>query len=189
MAIAKRGLAMFVAAALVSGPVLGAGDTALDGASIVATSYDRIPAGARFDLRSADDSELTYEAERLVRAGLQRRGFGFDPDSPLVLTVATEVTDGSADAPLPMQLGVSKGSLRMRLFLLGPNSSGLLQDSRDPTAGDYRIDLSVHAYVWRGAATTCRCGQSMLASTRQIVPALVEAIGSTVGPQSTASRY
>jgi hypothetical protein len=82
----------------------------------------------------------------------------------------------------------------MRLFLFGPNSSGLLQDTREPTAGAYRVDLSVHdrrsrTYVWRGTATICRCGQGLLASSRAMVPALVEAIGRSVGPPSTASKY
>jgi len=36
-------------------------------------------------------------------------------------------------------------------------------------------------------AATCRCGQGMLASSREMVPALIECIGLTVGPPPAES--
>jgi hypothetical protein len=185
MAIAKAGVAALVVAALGSGPLL-----ASEGFSVIATAYDEVPAAASFEIRMADDSELSYEIEQLVQANLQRRGYGLAAGSPLVLTVTTERTEPSADSPWPMQLGASKGGLRMRLFLFGTNSSGLLQDRSEPTAGEYRVSLSVHdrrtrGYLWRGTATTCQCGQGILASSREMVPALVAAIGRSVAPQLT----
>ena len=77
----------------------------------------------------------------------------------------------------------------MRVFLFGPNSSGLLQDNHKPTVGEYRISLSIHdrrahGYLWRGVATTCQCGQGMAASSRAMVTALIEAIGRSIGPGS-----
>jgi hypothetical protein len=188
MAIARGGLAALVAAALGFGSPPATADDALDGVTILTNAYDPVPASASFDLQVAADSALTYEIEQLVRSNLQHRGYGLSADAPLVLTVAAETTERSADTPWPMQLGASKGGLRMRLFLIGPNSSGLLQDSREPTAGEYRISLSIHdrrahGYLWRGLATTCQCGQGMLASSRAMVAALIEAIGRSVGPE------
>jgi hypothetical protein len=196
MRVAKGGLAAFLVAVLGNGPVLCAPDVEPDGVTIVAAAYGQVPAAARFDLRIADDSALRYEIEQLVRASLQRLGYGLRHESPLVLTVSAEANDWGADTPWPLQLGASKGGLRMRLFLFGPNSSGLLQESRKPTAGEYRVSLSVHdrgthGYLWRGVATVCRCGQGILASSRALVPALVAAIGRSVGPEaavSTASK-
>lgn len=192
MAIAKGGLAAIVVAVLGHVPAPVAADDPHDDVSMHATAYEQIPADAIFDLEPADNSELTYQVERLVRTSLQRRGYRLGDDSPLVLTIVTEATEAGADTPWPMQLGASKGGLRMRLFLFGPNSSGLLQDGRKPTAGEYRISLSVHdrwtrGYLWRGMATACQCGQGMLASSREMVPVLVEAIGRSVRPESTAS--
>jgi hypothetical protein len=185
MAIAKAGAAALVVAALGSGPLLAA-----EGFSVIATAYHEVPAAANFEIQVADDSELAYEVEQLVQASLQRQGYGFAVGSPLVLTVMTERTEPSADTPWPMQLGASKGGLRMRLFLFGTNSSGLLQDRSTPTAGEYRVSLAVHdrrtrGYLWRGMATTCQCGQGILSSSREMVPALVEAIGRSVVPQAT----
>jgi hypothetical protein len=188
MAIAKGGLAALIVAVLASGSPATA-DDALDGGTILAKAYRPVPASAWFDLQVAAGSALTYEVEQLVRTNLQHRGYGLSADAPLVLTVATETTEQGADTPWPMQLGVSKGGLRMRVFLFGTNSSGLLQDSRKPTAGEYRISLSIHdrrahGYLWRGVATTCQCGQGMVASSRAMVTALIEAIGRSIGPES-----
>jgi hypothetical protein len=188
MDLARGGLAAILVAALGHGPVLADMNGPSDDTEIQATAYDAIPHGAAFDVEAADGSELTHEVERLVRASVERLGYGLDDDAPLVLSVATESAGESAESPLPLQLGASKGSVRMRLFLLGPNSSGLLQDSRRASAADYRIALSVHdrrtqRYVWRGLAAICRCGQSVRAASRAAVPTLVEAIGYSVGPQ------
>jgi hypothetical protein len=192
MVIARGGFAAIAAVVLGSVAVSASADVSLAVRGLRATAYDEIPAGSAFDIEPADGSEFTLQVERMVEASLQRAGYARADDSPLVLTLATEMTDPGAETPWPVQLGASKGSLRMRLFLLGPNSSGLLQESRSPAAGDYRIFLSIHdrrtlRYVWRGTATACRCGAGALASSRTMVPALVEAIGRNVGPQAVAS--
>jgi hypothetical protein len=188
MPIARASAAALLIAALAPGPSSAASDEP-DGITIVATAYDEVPAAATFEVQVAEESALRYEIEEMLKATLQRRGYGLEGGSPLVLRATSESTEPSADTPWPMQLGASKGSLRMRLFLFGPNSSGVLQDSREPTAGEFRVSLSLHdrrtrGYVWRGTATTCRCGQGMLASSRAMVAALVEAIGRSVAPKS-----
>lgn len=192
MTILRGGLAAIAAVVLGSIAAPASADVSLAAGGLRATAYDEIPAGAAFDIESADGSELTLQVERMVEASLHRAGYARGDDSPLVLTLATEMTEPGAETPWPVQVGISKGSLRMRLFLFGPNSSGLLQESRRPASGDYRIFLSIHdrrtlRYVWRATATACRCGDGALASSRAMVPALIDAIGRNVGPQAVVS--
>lgn len=192
MGIAKSALAAIFVAAIGCGRVTAATDGSPEGVEISATAYETVPSGATFRLEAADNSELTLQVQRLVRTHLQRLGYAVGGESPLVLTIGTEVSDVPAETTLPLKLQGSKGSLGLRFLLFGPNSSGLLQDKTKPAPGDYRISLSIHdqrmpGYLWRGVAATCRCGQGMLVSSREMVPALVESIGLTVGPPATES--
>jgi hypothetical protein len=194
-----KGVALaFAATALVMVPNSAAAEDGINGAQVRAMAFEHIPIGALLALEPADDSELTFQVAQLVETGLQTAGYRLHEESHLVLTVATEMTDGGAEAPWPVDVDASKGSLRMRLYLFGRNSSGVLQESPRADAGEYRILLSIHdrrmrtrGYLWRGTASTCRCGQGAVAASRSLVPELVAAIGRTTGEdsvQSAASR-
>lgn len=186
MRIAKRAFAAIVVA-LALGPDPAAAAGALEGVEISATAYEPIPANAAFRVETENSSELTLQVRQLVRGHLRSLGYRIAEDSPLVLMIGTEAPETLAETRMPVKLSASKSTLGLRFFLFGTNSSGLLQESPEPAPGDFRISLSIHdqrlpGYLWRGVATTCRCGQGMVASSREMVPALVESIGQTVGP-------
>jgi len=190
MDIAKFVLAAFAVAVLGAGPVWSATDGQSNEAGITATAYKPIPAGAAFRLQAEDSSELTYQVQEQLRVKLERLGYSVSPNSPLVLIIGTEAPAERADTPLPMKVGGGKTGLSLRFFLFGTNSSGLLQDSPEPAPDDYRISLSIYdqrtsGYLWRGVGVICRCGQGVQASSREIVPALADSIGRTVGAQAS----
>lgn len=162
MRIAKSLLAA-LAAPLITGPALAATDLPSGESGITATAYEPIPAGATFRLETEDSSELTYQLQEQLRRELQRLGYGLGDDSPLILTIGTVPPAESADTDPPLKIAGGSSGARLRFFLFGTNSSGLLQDSPESAPGDYRITMSVHdrrtgGFLWRGLATVCRCG-------------------------------
>jgi len=161
---------------------------------IQATAYRSIPAGTAFRVEVADRSGLTHQVEQMLETVLQDAGYALSEKSPFVLTIATELTESSGVPPLPLELRATKGSLGMRLFLLGRNSSGVLQEDPQPTAGEYRIVLTIHdrrhpqGYLWRALATACRCGTGTTAALKDLIPALVKTIGRKVGSQPVVPK-
>lgn len=189
MKIANNSLAAILAAILGQLPARADADDRSVEQEIHAIAYRAIPAGTAFRVALADRSGLTHHVEQLLETVLQDAGYALSEQSPFVLTVTTEVTAPSGESPLPLELRATKGSLGMRLFLFGRNSSGVLQEDSKSSAGDYRLVLTIHdrrhpqGYLWRAQATTCQCGMGATAALQDMVPALVNTIGRNAGAQ------
>ncbi len=119
------GLAAIVAAAVLGQlPAHADADDGSFAQEVQATAYRAIPPQTAFRVELADRSGLTHHVLQLLQTALPDAGYALSPRSPFVLTVTTEVTEPSGTSPLPLELRATKGSLGMRLFLLGRNSSG-----------------------------------------------------------------
>jgi hypothetical protein len=194
MKIASSSLAAIVAVAILGQLPAHADADDSFAQEVQATAYRAIPPGTAFRVELADRSGLTHHVAQLLQTELPDAGYALSAQSPFVLTVATEVTEPNGRSPLPLELRATKGSVGMRLFLLGRNSSGVLQQDPEATAGEYRVVLTIHdrrhpqGYLWRARATACQCGLGATAAWHDMVPALVKTIGRNAGAQPVAPK-
>jgi len=192
MTTIERALITFVAASFGLALAVAAVGAESDNTKILATAYEPIPPGTTLSVETADNADLTMQVAEQMRRQLQNDGYVVSGDGPLVLMIGTAAPPPLDDDPdLPMKLTGGTKGLGMRFKLIGANSSGLLQESSELLAEDYRILLSVQdrrsdKYLWRGVANICQCGEGILAASRRIVPDLSGAIGRTMGPQPVA---
>jgi hypothetical protein len=192
MNLIERGLITFVTASVGLALAISVASGASNGSRILATAYEPIVPGTALALKTADNSDLTMQAQELMDAELRRLGYHISDDSPLVLTIGTSAPAAGNDRlDLPMRVAGGTSAVALRFKLIGTNSSGLLQEKADPAAEDYQITLSIRdrrtdRYLWRGLANICQCGEGILTATRHMAPELAGAIGRTMGPQPVA---
>jgi hypothetical protein len=82
--------------ALVAGPGAAlAPASAEDSMDASVTNYESIPAGATFVTDVSDNTELTSNAESVLRQALAKRGLNYDADGKIGFAIATAHTGGS----------------------------------------------------------------------------------------------
>lgn len=162
-----------------------------------ATSYTPIPAGAAFDVSSADSSELASDAVELTSGTLKQSGYTISRDASYAMDVTAVLVRGvgqEQNVPRGYQ-GTTRGdgytnpentapgdSLTQGNFF--DNTRGAFLSPAEPQRGGHllRVTLSVYdrksgLYVWRGQVERDSLEVDVDSSMQQMVPALLAYFG------------
>ena len=167
-----------------------------------ATTYRPIPAGAAFDVSSADSSELANDVVELTSGTLKQNGYAIARDASYALDVTAVLVRGvgqEQNMPRANQ-GTTRGDGYTNPENTAPgdpltqgnffdNTRGAFLSPAEPQRGGHllRVSLSVYdrksgLYVWRGQVERDSLEVDIDSSVQQMVPALLAHFGEALAP-------